>query len=152
MTDEEIIERGFVPWKGGYEAPSDWDGGEVLARNGETWEWDATDCGWVHSGHGTDFIGYRRKQSYPANLTPELAERMVELVRRMADTERWADTGWAMDARAIMAELEPVDPFVECFKLILGGLEGERHAREYVDSLRAELAKRNPKIVESTDD
>lgn len=45
-------------------------------------------------------------------------------------------------------EQPPVDPFTECIKIILGGFEGERHAQEYADSLREELAKRGLKIVE----
>ena len=43
-------------------------------------------------------------------------------------------------------EQPPIDPFVACIKLILGGFEGERHAQEYASKLRAELAKRGLEI------
>ena len=50
-------------------------------------------------------------------------------------------------ARYIAGKEEPpVDPFVECIKLILGGFEGERHAQEYASNLRKALAERGLEI------
>jgi len=54
------LERDFVPWGGGDGPPGDWDGGDVLFRDGEPGE-IGTGNAWVHYGSGDDIIGYRRR-------------------------------------------------------------------------------------------
>lgn len=50
------IAKGFKPWSGGDEAPGDWDGGEVMCRNGGTMQ---TFHRWHHIDGGGDIIGYK---------------------------------------------------------------------------------------------
>lgn len=71
----EALNRGFVPWSGGDEAPSDWDGGEVLTYDATAWgdkyqvktkSGNTRPC-WQRDNHYTDIIGYRkRKTTEPA--------------------------------------------------------------------------------------
>lgn len=153
MTDEEIIERGFVPWMGGDKAPADWDGGNVLHENGGVWR--ALDCQWKWGWPGKpekvdgDIIGYRRKQSYPANLTPETAWHKPEARAACEELIRVLAAKGDEKARAIMAELEPVDPLAEAFAALPDNFGG---CVDGPERLREELAKRNLKIVESTHD
>ncbi|GAA0729854.1 hypothetical protein [Sphingomonas japonica] len=74
----------FVPWAGGDDAPSDWDGGEVLYRCGDV-DGDARVTGWEHDPHDYDIIGYRPRTEAPTaslpTYDPALVERMVALIR-----------------------------------------------------------------------
>lgn len=52
---------------------------------------------------GVRFDGWTIRNRQPQK-TPE--QRMEDLVRRMAETSVYADTGWAIDARSIVTELD----------------------------------------------
>lgn len=58
------ISAGFEPWGGGDGAPEDWDGGEVLYRDGEA-DRRIKDLDWYRDStgkqYGQDIIGYRKK-------------------------------------------------------------------------------------------
>ena len=77
------IGQGFVPWGGGERAPDDWDGGEVLTRNGHTIAPDgpSDNLSWTHPHAAAkrnpspgDIIGYRRRAAAPI---PTLTEQAV---------------------------------------------------------------------------
>lgn len=72
------------------------------------------------------------KTEYP----PELVERMVAYLRKIDHH---------IEARAILAELEPVDPLLDALNDALGcGLDYDNGDAE---DLRSELAKRGGRIV-----
>jgi glycine/D-amino acid oxidase-like deaminating enzyme len=82
----------------------------------------------------------------------EYIQAVSDAAKGLVDQLSWSSHAQA-DADNHLAPFilpEPDDPFVECIKLILGGFEGERHAREYADSLRKAMAKRGLRIVEAT--
>lgn len=100
------LRKGMEPWLGGDSAPEDWDGGQVLLRKGTTtWAFDWLE--WRHSGGSQDIIGYTKRPAspavYPEGLTPDLAARMMAFVRSAASDGNDV-------AKAILDDLEPVDP------------------------------------------
>lgn len=132
----EPLKRGMRPHAGSGKAPDDWDKGDVLRRGGGGYSpkpWIASYVNnqrwcWVSGtlSHN-DIIGYTPKPSeptgWPEELTPELAERMVENLREFAEhtypADVGADTKWGR-CLAILAELEPADPLVEEIRDQLG--------------------------------
>lgn len=86
--------------------------GQIVDRYTNECPDDATtNKGWFEDG--TDWCagnGWRIRNRQPATpaISAEVVGRMVDLVRRMAATEAYADTGWAIDARSIAALL-PVE-------------------------------------------
>jgi len=116
--------RGFTYWPGGESAPADWDGGEVLDvyRNVQKSSWIGR---WSRKGEGYyDIIGYRKRTEQPAPaIAPELFERMVTLVKNLAEHTIYQDiTSKRVEARAILAELDP-DPDLTLAKSIVGDAE-----------------------------
>lgn len=114
----KALAAGFEPWGGGDKAPEDWDGKEVLLRNGCTFPDARLD--WRHIGSPVDIIGYR-KRTDAAQPTPDrdpaLWDRMVALVRDVAKISVTGElpggrlNAYGEEARAIVAELAPpVDP------------------------------------------
>lgn len=142
LTPEQI-KAGWTPWHGGDKAPDDWDGGEVLFRNGDTPNYGRVEWTWVHNNCGGDIIGYRRK-SPDKSPSPELVERMVEVV--LAVKEGCASSV-EDEARAILAELEPVDPLVDLLDTISN--ETYRTIEDEAAAWRAELAKRGLTITKA---
>jgi len=76
------LSRGFEPWAGGDEAPGDWDGGEVLFREGrlsskQVWTWR-------HIGSQTDIIGYRRRGEVAVIPVPDPD---IVTIKRMTEAE-----------------------------------------------------------------
>lgn len=63
------IQKGFTPWQGGEAAPDDWDGGQVLLRDGDFINHPfATSANWMRGLDGDptkmaylDIIGYRKR-------------------------------------------------------------------------------------------
>lgn len=107
--------RGFTYWPGGESAPEDWDGGEVLCANGNTWDGKVN---WTPGLYSSP-IGYRKRTEHPAPaIAPELVERMVAFIRACRDENRSKITE-AREARDILAELEP-DPDLTLAKSIVG--------------------------------
>ena len=78
------LARGFKPWSGGESAPDDWDGGDVLLRDGTEWPhyptW--TDCG------TRSIIGYRKRVEYGAVDTDGSRSGDTVEVRRMTE-DQW---------------------------------------------------------------
>ena len=78
------LARGFTPWSGGESAPDDWDGGDVLLRDGTEWAhyptW--TDCG------TRSIIGYRKRVEYGAVDTDGSRSGDTVEVRRMTE-DQW---------------------------------------------------------------
>lgn len=56
----KALDAGFEPWGGGDSAPEDWDGGEVLLRNGWTGLPSPASTWWSHFDSGSYIIGYRK--------------------------------------------------------------------------------------------
>lgn len=137
----EALRRGMVPWAGGDEAPDDWDGGEVLLRDNATSD-SIDDWGREVSEDDRDIIGYKRRSLEPAPegapLSPDLVDRMVQLVREFAGDDYDHNFGpiWS-DVRNIAAELppEPIDPVVaRAREIVAEALErqgGETNARPF---------------------
>jgi hypothetical protein len=90
---------GFKYWPGGDRAPDDWDGGDVLLRDG-----DDTGSGedWRHLGDGCDIIGYQPKQT---NIPTWALTRADEIMGTNARDNL---------AKYVMEhEEEPEDPLLE---------------------------------------
>lgn len=71
------LDAGFEPWGGGDAAPGDWDGGNVLLRNGDR---ECHIVWWKHHADGTrnsiaDVIGYRKRVAPTTLVTvPQMTE------------------------------------------------------------------------------
>jgi hypothetical protein len=94
------------------------------------------------------------KSEYPPEWALDEALRRCGVAPDQKPLSDWRDATYATVVRLFALHIAaheepPVDPFAECIKLILGGFEGERHAQQYADSLRDEMAKRGLKIVEA---
>lgn len=129
--------RGFTYWPGGESAPEGWDGGETLKRAGHTWntsdpngsDWQRGYAGDASCMSEYDIIGYRKRTEQPASaIAPELVERMVALVKKMAPIVVPANTSVSecyAEARAILKALEPIDPdLLEARRCVVMAYEG----------------------------
>lgn len=88
-NDAHPDQEPFEPWAGGDAAPADWDGGEVLWRDGKIgdtvatapcWNWHMCTC------DDNNLIGYRRKRTAAAQPDMVQVPRMTE-----AEAREWAD-------------------------------------------------------------
>ncbi len=93
-------------WDGGDSAPDDWDGGDVLYRKGHTNSPVPQNWSWQRAFPEYDIIGYKRTAA--PDVSPELVNRMVQLVRDLASR----DDSIGDEARAIAADLPdaPTEP------------------------------------------
>jgi len=84
-----VIEQGYWPWAGGDKAPHDWDGGEVLRRDGKT----AFANVWCHAGIFSDIIGYKRKVVEKTGpMSADVPNELDALREKNAALEaQWAD-------------------------------------------------------------
>lgn len=84
------INAGFVPWRGGDVAPVDWDGGEVMFRNGgrtnspRSWThpWNGIGAASERSDH--DIIGYHRKAE-PVAESAAIDDHQAEVIRHQRE-------------------------------------------------------------------
>jgi len=121
-----VLEKGYWPWAGGDKAPDDWDGGDVLRRNGGLLKADWVGY-WQHrrGDPANDIIGYKRgveRASEPdTNSMVDLNQIINNLKVEITSLEyRWAD------AIAKYPDLAPVDPYLKRAREILAdecGLE-----------------------------
>jgi hypothetical protein len=76
------IDGGFVPWPGGEKAPEDWDGAEILFRDGG--RANASKGGepfWFHGFGRKDVVGYRKRveaEPAPVQWGPEIEVNGVQ--------------------------------------------------------------------------
>ena len=73
------IKAGFEPWRGGDSAPEDWDGGDVLWKDGplvKTGETQNYSWLWQHDS-GPNIIGYR-KRTEPQTDDTVTIQRLLE--------------------------------------------------------------------------
>lgn len=142
----EALSRGMVPWAGGDEAPDDWDGGDVLLKNGEARGFQFT---WRRNGTPNCVIGYKRRETVQFDgcttreqaerlaLDPELVDRMAWVIRRLSVGANVTDDDITTAICDIAAELppEPVDPVVaRAREIVAEALErqgGETNARPF---------------------
>jgi hypothetical protein len=83
------LSRGFTPWAGGDEAPGDWDGGEVLLRDGDTYNGDKHPKTWAHWWGGADIIGYRRRGEASDDASMHASDPDTVTIRRMTEAEAY---------------------------------------------------------------
>lgn len=119
-----IIEKGFWPWAGGDKAPDDWDGGEVLLREGylcpggQITHWNHDDSVSVDA----QIIGYRRRTDAPVE-TSELATLSDALGLAVGATrEERLDAIRALCADDLQAYVAPIGTRVTV--LHHGGAQG----------------------------
>jgi hypothetical protein len=81
------LNAGFEPWSGGDAAPADWDGGEVLLRNGSlVIPYGAgvprLSALWQRDDDGDDIIGYRKRTAATPPADTVTIARMSEAEAR----------------------------------------------------------------------
>lgn len=102
--------RGFTYWPGGESAPDDWDGANILRRDGKEqngvarWSWNGP-----HKPLA-DVIGYRKRTEQPAPaIAPALVERMLALVKTITSSKSprsvFADA-WFEEAEQIAKSMD----------------------------------------------
>lgn len=138
----------MVYWPGGDEAPGDWDGGDVLYRDGDIasyyannrWHWEATDY-----LQKNDIIGYHKRTEQPAEVVGE-GNHPEWAMDRVNEYDDGSHTGLRRAfARYIAAhEDPPVDPVKEALAEAYGSA-----APEFVAAFKAAIAKRGLQITEA---
>ncbi|MBO9602586.1 MAG: hypothetical protein J7496_08770 [Novosphingobium sp.] len=112
----------FRYWAGGEEAPGDWDGGEVLCRDGDTEIFGGYD--WSHKAEYDDIIGFRTRIPAESANCPGVGERDWSL--NMARLEKDYEIGAGMPDHPLRTIPEGSD---------VAGREIVRLGREDADGL-----------------
>lgn len=104
------IDKGYEPWAGGPDAPSDWDGGDVLGRHGRAYGGPQS---WTHPWNGGalqddyDIIGYKRRNEPTADTWKPDQRTVDECVSLL---EAFSGAAWRAPAKYLRDHFTPPDP------------------------------------------
>lgn len=145
LTPEQIAD-GWVEHDGSV-APADIESIErVMFRFGDQ-SADPCDYGWPHLGLTGDIIAYKRKPTpMPEGVTPELVERMVAFLQDISDNRESFPTAAHNEARAILADMKPVDPLLAAMDVAYDAgarwsIDSSETRQEFADAVRKKLAR-----------